>query len=98
MSWQRALDVATAAAREAGRILLADFHHRGGPRGAVDKADADVEAESAIRGRLLASFASWGYLGEETGRLEAAAGEPIWLVDPNDGTRDYLTGRRGSAV
>jgi fructose-1,6-bisphosphatase/inositol monophosphatase family enzyme len=25
-------------------------------------------------------------------------GEPIWLVDPNDGTRDYLAGRRGSAV
>ena len=25
-------------------------------------------------------------------------GQPIWLVDPNDGTRDYLVGRRGSAV
>jgi ADP-ribosylglycohydrolase/fructose-1,6-bisphosphatase/inositol monophosphatase family enzyme len=98
MSWQRALEVATAAAREAGRILLADFHRRGGPRGAVDKADADVEAEIAIRGRLLASFPSWGYLGEETGRVEGTAGEPIWLVDPNDGTRDYLKGQRGSAV
>jgi ADP-ribosylglycohydrolase/fructose-1,6-bisphosphatase/inositol monophosphatase family enzyme len=98
VSWQRALDVAVAAAREAGRILLADFHRRDGPRGAVDKADADVEAEGAIRGRLLASFPSWGYLGEETGRVAAAPGEPIWLVDPNDGTRDYLTGQRGSAV
>ena len=27
-----------------------------------------------------------------------AAGAPCWLVDPNDGTRDYLVGRRGSAV
>ena len=98
MSWQRALEVATAAAREAGRLLLADFHRRGGPRGAVDKAEADVEAEVAIRGRLLASFPSWGYLGEETGRVEGGAGEPIWLVDPNDGTRDYLKGQRGSAV
>lgn len=98
MSWQRALDVAVTAAREAGRILLADFHRRDGPRGAVDKADADVEAEGAIRGRLLASFPSWGYLGEETGRAEGAPGEPIWLVDPNDGTRDYLKGYRGSAV
>jgi ADP-ribosylglycohydrolase/fructose-1,6-bisphosphatase/inositol monophosphatase family enzyme len=98
VSWQRALDVAVAAAREAGRILLADFHRRDGPRGAVDKADADVEAEGAIRGRLLASFPSWGYLGEETGRAEGAPGEPIWLVDPNDGTRDYLKGYRGSAV
>lgn len=98
MSWQRALDVAVAAAREAGRILLADFHRRDGPRGAVDKADADVEAEGAIRGRLLASFPSWGYLGEETGRAEGAPDQPIWLVDPNDGTRDYLKGYRGSAV
>jgi ADP-ribosylglycohydrolase/fructose-1,6-bisphosphatase/inositol monophosphatase family enzyme len=98
MSWPRALDVATVAAREAGRILLGDFHRRGGPRGAVDKADADVEAEIAIRGRLLASFPSWGYLGEETGRVEGGPREPIWLVDPNDGTRDYLKGQRGSAV
>jgi ADP-ribosylglycohydrolase/fructose-1,6-bisphosphatase/inositol monophosphatase family enzyme len=98
MSWQRALDAALLAAREAGRILLADFHRRDGPRGAVDKADADLEAEGAIRGRLLASFPSWGYLGEETGRAEGAPGEPIWLVDPNDGTRDYLAGQRGSAV
>src|SRR5687768_10980418 len=98
MSWQRALDVALLAAREAGRILLADFHRRDGPRGAVDKADADLEAEGAIRGRLLASFPSWGYLGEETGRADGAPGDPIWLVDPNDGTRDYLAGARGSAV
>ena len=98
MTWQRALEVATAAAREAGGILRADFHRAGGPRGAVDKADADVEAEIAIRGRLLASFPSWGYLGEETGRVEGGTGEPIWLVDPNDGTRDYLKGQRGSAV
>jgi ADP-ribosylglycohydrolase/fructose-1,6-bisphosphatase/inositol monophosphatase family enzyme len=98
MSWQRALDVALLAAREAGAILLGDFHRRDGPRGAVDKAEADLEAEGAIRGRLLAAFPSWGYLGEETGRVEGAPGEPIWLVDPNDGTRDYLAGRRGSAV
>ncbi|HEY7509254.1 MAG TPA: inositol monophosphatase family protein [Vicinamibacteria bacterium] len=98
MGWQRALEVAVAAAREAGKILLADFHRPGGPRGAVDKADADLEAEGVIRGRLVASFPSWGYLGEETGRVEGAPGEPIWLVDPNDGTRDYLAGRRGSAV
>ncbi|HET8648035.1 MAG TPA: inositol monophosphatase family protein, partial [Vicinamibacteria bacterium] len=38
------------------------------------------------------------YLGEETGRGEGEAGSPVWAVDPNDGTRDYLVGRRGSAV
>jgi len=79
-------------------VLRADFHRPGGPRGARDKADADLEAERLIRGRLHAFDASWRYLGEETGAGEGAPGSPVWLVDPNDGTRDYLVGRRGSAV
>jgi ADP-ribosylglycohydrolase/fructose-1,6-bisphosphatase/inositol monophosphatase family enzyme len=93
-----ALAVAVSAARAAGDLLRADLHRPGGPRGGGDKADADTEAERLIRARLLASFPGWGYLGEETGRERGAPGEPIWLVDPNDGTRDYLKGRRGSAV
>jgi fructose-1,6-bisphosphatase/inositol monophosphatase family enzyme/ADP-ribosylglycohydrolase len=95
----RALEVAVAAAREAGDILRRDFHRVGGARGQGDKAEADTEAEVVIRARLLQAFPSWGYLGEETGRgPQPAAGAPTWLVDPNDGTRDYLEGRRGSAV
>jgi len=98
MELARPLEVAVAAARAAGNILREDFHRLGGPRGGGDKAVADVEAEEHIRARLLSSFSSWGYLGEETGRSEGAPGAPIWVVDPNDGTRDYLAGRRGSAV
>ncbi|MFN8093695.1 MAG: inositol monophosphatase family protein [Vicinamibacteria bacterium] len=97
--WLRpALDLAVSAARDAGDLLRADLHRSGGPRGGGDKADADTEAERLIRARLLAAFPGWGYLGEETGRVEGEAGRPVWLVDPNDGTRDYLKGRRGSAV
>ena len=96
---RRALEVAVLAAREAGDHLRRDFHRPGGARGHGDKAEADTEAERLIRARLLETFPSWGYLGEETGRGPApAAGAPTWLVDPNDGTRDYLEGRRGSAV
>lgn len=98
MDFSGALEVAVAAARDAGHILRRDFHRPEGPRGHVDKADADVEAEHAIRDRLAAAFPGWGYLGEETGRAEGEKDAPIWLVDPNDGTRDYLKGRRGSAV
>jgi ADP-ribosylglycohydrolase/fructose-1,6-bisphosphatase/inositol monophosphatase family enzyme len=94
----RALAVAIAAAREAGELLRADLHRPGGPRGEVDKAPADTEAEQVIRDRLLAALPGSGFLGEETGRVAGRAGEPLWLVDPNDGTRDYLRGRRGSAV
>lgn len=93
-----ALAVAIAAAREAGELLRADLHRPGGPRGAVDKADADTEAEQLIRARLLGELPGASFLGEETGRVAGREGEPLWLVDPNDGTRDYLRGRRGSAV
>lgn len=93
-----ALPLAIRAAREAGDLLRADVHRPGGPRGGGDKAEADTEAERLIRERLVAAFPDWGYLGEETGGRPGRAGTPVWLVDPNDGTRDYLAGRRGSAV
>lgn len=98
MDLSRALEAAVDAARVAGDVLRADFHRPGGARGIEDKAEADLEAEREIRGRLLRAFPGWGYLGEETGGVAGAASEPVWLVDPNDGTRDYLVGRRGSAV
>lgn len=97
MDLKHALAVATEAARAAGDLLRADFHRPSGPRGAGDKAEADTESELLIRARLLAAFPEWGFLGEETGRAGGSSG-PVWLVDPNDGTRDYLVGRRGSAV
>jgi ADP-ribosylglycohydrolase/fructose-1,6-bisphosphatase/inositol monophosphatase family enzyme len=95
---KRALDEAIGVARAAGQLLLADFHRVCGPRGGGDKAEADVEAERLIRERLTALYPQWGFLGEELGRVTAEAGAPVWLVDPNDGTRDYLVGRRGSSV
>lgn len=94
----RALEAAVAAARAAGDLLRADLHRPGGPRGYGDKAEADVEAERLIRERLLAAFPGFGYLGEETGAVVGPPGSPVWLVDPNDGTRDFLVGRRGSSV
>ena len=94
----RTLDVAVRAAREAGDVLRADLHRAGGPRGHGEKAEADTEAEWGIRGRLREAFPGWGYLGEETGEVAGEPGTPRWLVDPNDGTRDYLKGRRGSTV
>jgi ADP-ribosylglycohydrolase/fructose-1,6-bisphosphatase/inositol monophosphatase family enzyme len=98
MDLGRALAVAVAAARSAARGLRDDFHRSSGARGQGDKAEADTEAEVVIRARLLEAFPGWGYLGEETGRAAGAPDNPIWLVDPNDGTRDYLGGRRGSAI
>ena len=92
------LDLAIQAARAAGDLLRADFHRPLGPRGEHDKAPADTEAEQVIRGILLAGEGDWGFLGEETGRVPGAPGAPVWVIDPNDGTRDYIRGRRGSSV
>lgn len=93
-----ALRVATEAAVEGGALIRADFHRPGGPRGAGDHAVVDTEAELLIRARLRAAFPDWGYLGEETGADGPAEAPARWLVDPNDGTRPYLEGFRGSAV
>jgi ADP-ribosyl-[dinitrogen reductase] hydrolase len=98
MDLERALSEATQAALLAGDLLRLDLHRPGGPRGGGDKAEADTEAEWLIRQRLTSAFPDWGLLGEETGRVQGADGKFLWLVDPNDGTRDYLQGARGSAV
>lgn len=97
---QLAIDVAV----EAGALLRAEFLRPGGPRGGAGHAEADDAAERLIRERLLAATPDWAFRGEESG-LSRPEGWPrvdepahIWLVDPNDGTSDYLAGVRGSAV
>lgn len=97
MDLARALEVAKEAARAAGARIREEFHRPGGPRGSDGKAPVDRVAEVAIRERLLQAFPEAGYLGEETGAI-AKASAFRWVVDPNDGTRSYLRGRRGSAV
>ena len=92
------LDLAIKAARAAGDLLRRDFQRPLGPRGEGDKAPADTEAEQIIRDILLGGSGDFGFLGEETGRIPGRPGAPIWVVDPNDGTRDYIKGRRGSSV
>jgi ADP-ribosyl-[dinitrogen reductase] hydrolase len=91
------LSLAIAVAREAGALLREEFHRPGGPRGSGGHAEIDEVAEKLIRERLLAAF-PWRYLGEETGPGGDSASSYLWLVDPNDGTSDYLRGQRGSAV
>lgn len=97
-SYQGLRQTAIAVAREAGAHLLRDFRRPGGARGGGSHADADEEAERLIRDRLLAATPGFGFLGEETGRVEGEPGRPIWVVDPNDGTAAYLRGFRGSST
>jgi myo-inositol-1(or 4)-monophosphatase len=93
MPWQRELEVALEAAREAGRILLA---HWDGARGWEKSADnpvtaADLASDHAIRARLGAAFAGDAILSEETvSDPSRLARRRVWIVDPMDGTKEFL--------
>jgi fructose-1,6-bisphosphatase/inositol monophosphatase family enzyme len=58
---------------------------------------ADRESERLISSLLADAFPEDGLLGEEGGGKEAASGRR-WIVDPIDGTRDFLRGLPGWAV
>lgn len=80
----------------AGELLAAEWRRPSGPRGCGDKAEVDVEIEVLLRAELLAIL-DCDFWGEETGsRLTGA--DCCWVVDPNDGTADFLRGRKGTAL
>ncbi len=95
-----------AIVEQAGAMLAAEFLVPDGPRGvmqagvipaiAPDKADIDVELELFLRHRLTELLPA-RFVGEECGVVDHA-GPYCWLVDPQDGTRAFLQGARGSAV
>jgi inositol-phosphate phosphatase / L-galactose 1-phosphate phosphatase / histidinol-phosphatase len=52
---------------------------------------ADREIEVAIRERIEKAFPDHGIFGEETGR-ERCGADAVWVIDPIDGTRRFITG------
>lgn len=52
---------------------------------------ADRQAEQAIKKVVLDEFPEHGFFGEESERL-IHVDKPLWVVDPIDGTRAYITG------
>jgi myo-inositol-1(or 4)-monophosphatase len=91
------LEVAVEAARGAGAMLL-ERVRRGGERDVSSKStptdlvsDADVAAERAIRELLAERRPHDGFVGEEEGSAGGSSGLS-WVVDPLDGTVNYLFG------
>ena len=85
------------AARKAGQRLRRDFGEiehlqvsRKGPSDFVSKADR--AAERTLYDELLAARPDWGFELEEGGTIEGAEGKPRWVVDPLDGTTNFLHG------
>jgi myo-inositol-1(or 4)-monophosphatase len=94
MTIEARLTTATAVIREAGALAAKYFAGRTaltretkGPQDFVSIADREVEA--LIRTRLAEAFPSDGFVGEESG---GAASERCWVVDPIDGTNNFLRG------
>ena len=84
--------------RQAGDWLAAEFSRLGGPRFSdSNTAPVDTEIELFLRSRLTTLLPA-RFVGEEAGVLTAEANGFCWVVDPHDGTRAFLEGKRGSAV
>mgnify|MGYP001039078206 CR=1 FL=1 len=85
------------AARKAGGRLRRDFGEvehlqvsRKGPADFVSK--ADQIAERTLYDELLYARPDWGFVLEEGGTIEGDPTKPRWIVDPLDGTSNFLHG------
>jgi fructose-1,6-bisphosphatase/inositol monophosphatase family enzyme len=97
------LAIAVAAALEAGDLLasqegrVAVAATKSSPTDVVTEMDG--RAEELIRARILAARPNDAILGEEGGQIEGAADARVrWVVDPLDGTVNYLYGLHDWAV
>ena len=86
--------IAEHIARDAGKVVREQFENLDrleietkGRQDFVSQADRDTEA--IIRAALATAFPHEGFLGEETG---GDVSEPVWVVDPIDGTTNFLRG------
>ncbi|MDF1619241.1 inositol monophosphatase family protein [Pseudothioclava nitratireducens] len=91
------LNLMIKAARKAGRSLVKDFREvenlqvsAKGPGDFVSRADR--EAERIIKDELRGARPSYGWLGEETGEADGEDPTRRWIVDPLDGTTNFLHG------
>jgi histidinol phosphatase-like enzyme (inositol monophosphatase family) len=90
----RILAAAVEVTIRASAIPMAHFRK---PLDLIAKADespvtiADRDTETFIRDSLAAAFPGDGLFGEEFGVQEGRTGA-LWIIDPIDGTRSFITG------
>jgi len=94
------LEVAVAAARAAGEVVMSffksayDVRDKGGTNGEENPVtSADLAANAVLKDRLLGAFPEDGWLSEETADSTARLGRRrVWVVDPIDGTKEFILG------
>lgn len=96
----RTLAAVRDAARQAGAIALGSFRRDGRTTAKVWSKDggspvteADMAVDAFLRARLTAALPEAGWLSEETVDTPSRLGRRfVWVVDPIDGTRAFLSG------
>ena len=91
------LNIMIKAARRAGRALVKDFREvenlQVSMKGAGDFVSrADLNAEQMLKEDLMEARPTYGWLGEEGGGEEGQDPTRRWIVDPLDGTTNFLHG------
>ena len=91
------LNLMIKAARKAARSLVKDFREvenlqvsSKGPGDFVSR--ADMAAEKIIRDELMGARPTYGWVGEESAPVEGEDPTRRWIVDPLDGTTNFLHG------
>lgn len=74
--------------RHFGRLAELGIRSKSGPADLVSV--ADEEAERTTRAMLAAARPSYGFLGEEGGAFGGSDAAKTWIVDPLDGTTNFL--------
>ena len=91
------LNIMIRAARRAGRSLVKDFREvenlQVSAKGAGDFVSrADITAEKILKEDLMGARPTYGWLAEEGGGEEGQDPTRRWIVDPLDGTTNFLHG------
>ena len=100
MNWTKELEAALKLAAQAG--ALARYYQLHGfvveqKKDLSPVTVADRESEALIVRGLREAFPGDGFLGEEGTDQESSSGRR-WIIDPLDGTRDFVRGNDNWAV
>ena len=92
---QALLNTAIKAARKAGDIIQMNFDR-------INESDiqtkgynefvtfVDEEAETAIKDVIQSRYPDHGIIAEESEQKKSAGADYVWIIDPLDGTTNYI--------
>ncbi|KAF1707619.1 inositol monophosphatase family protein [Pseudoxanthomonas sacheonensis] len=91
------ITIMVKAARQGGNVLLRNINKLDAlnvvEKGRLDYAsEVDADAEKAVIKELKRAYPDYSVLGEESGGQAGKNGRYTWVIDPLDGTSNYLRG------